>query len=772
MNLNLLRRTKMKNIAFEISSDLLGILKKRYHGDYSNIKDVKLFWHNLNYLLISKVNCKSLSKIEKNINLDVFEKLGLIPVSLRTFAEHNSDLFGRSIEIISEKVLSCEHPLDLLRECLLGVELNVRKDAIELKQGKTSRDATGSYYTPYTLAKAIIRKTFSEPAAKSIIQHEADRIKIADLSCGGGEFFYAAQEYFYEELGIPYETSATFFWGIDIDPIVLQITVCKLLLRAKEEDWQKIISHFRVGNPLIQIDTEETFDRKNELFALNRFYSSEMGMDFSRNGFDEFDIILGNPPWEKIRFEERKFFQSYAPEISELSKKDERAKAITRLECEWRELYLWSKEISNDYLQINSKKYSHNNIKESVCGELNTYALFTELCYNLLKTNGISTLVVKSTLATAPAHKKLWGFFVENEAVVSLYFYENKRKIFNIDSRERFAIISLSKSKNESFSFATGLEHANDILECDELNIKAEEIKLINPFTNMLPNVAKNEDFKFLLSAHKRLPLFEDVYPNCHFGRLVHLTAHSENISKKSNENNIPIYEGKFIEQYDARFSTFEGMPDSTKYASKASARKNEEIDGVKPIPESRFFIDKTFWDKFIVQYSEKYSLCWRSLTSPTNARTTIAMILPTCPTCQSIQMLQIKNDVDLMLILGLFNSLPFDYFVRLKMPGIDLTQSVIKQIPVPCADKYEEYAIFNSRNEKLITHILSSVCHLIRKEERLQSLCNSVEHLIYKIDADISDLNIKKSLDDMFCFAYQIDETTYSQMLKSFSKR
>lgn len=44
-------------------------------------------------------------------------------------------------------------------------------------------------------------------------------------------------------------------------------------------------------------------------------------------------------------------------------------------------------------------------------------------------------------------------------------------------------------------------------------------------------------------------------------------------------------------------------MPDGTKYASKASARKNEEIDGVKPIPESRFFIDKTFWDKFIVKY-------------------------------------------------------------------------------------------------------------------------------------------------------------------------
>ena len=118
-----------------------------------------------------------------------------------------------------------------------------------------------------------------------------------------------------------------------------------MLLRAKVDDWRKIISHFRVGNPLIQVETEESFDRKNDLFALNRFYSSEMGMDFSKNGFGEFDIILGNPPWEKIRFEERKFFQSYAPEISELSKKDERSKAITKLECEWRDLFLWSKEI-------------------------------------------------------------------------------------------------------------------------------------------------------------------------------------------------------------------------------------------------------------------------------------------------------------------------------------------------------------------------------------------------------------------------------------------
>lgn len=35
-------------------------------------------------------------------------------------------------------------------------------------------------------------------------------------------------------------------------------------------------------------------------------------------------------------------------------------------------------------------------------------------------------------------------------------------------------------------------------------------------------------------------------------------------------------------------------------------------------------------------------------------------------------------------MILALFNSKVFDFFVRLKMGGIDLTQSVVRQIPVP----------------------------------------------------------------------------------------
>ena len=146
-------------------------------------------------------------------------------------------------------------------------------------------------------------------------------------------------------------------------------------------------------------------------------------------------------------------------------------------------------------------------------------------------------------------------------------------------------------------------------------------------------------------------------------------------------------------------------------------------------------------------------------------------MILPTCPTCQSIQMLQIESDKNLLMLLGLFNSLPFDYFVRLKMPGIDLTQSVIKQIPVPNPSAYEEKCLYYGKNETLESHILSSIHHLIKSEEILMPLAERTQTLTYQIDDSLSKDEIKKNLDNMFARAYQIGDSDFSQIITTFPK-
>lgn len=760
----------MDNWASQITSKLLPLLRTKFSNRFSDIISVKIAWHDLIFLTISKANALYLNE-KQATDLSDLVSMRILPESIRQFENDNANIIGTQIDDLANMIYQKKLNLSELRENILNIELYISQTGVYVKEGKTSRDTTGSYYTPYQLAQSIVDKVLSSEQSKALICQKGQTPRIADLSCGGGEFFWAMQEHLKNEYGIPNEISALFFWGMDVDPIALQITICRLLYTANVADWGEIANHFYFGNPLISTDTEGSLDNKNELFALNRIYASNMGINYLLIGNLEFDIILGNPPWEKIRFEERKFFSCYESHISNAIKKDDREQAIKALENAWPELLKWSSVLSEDYKAISSKTYTHPFVKHAVFGELNTYTLFTELAYSLLSTAGICSLIVKSTLATAPAHKKLWNYLLDEKALLAIHFFENKNKVFNIDSRERFAVVTMSKTKHLSFAFSAGLLAPEDICTCTEMVVNENDIYAINPFTQMLPNISCTDDLKVLIDIHNRLPLFQEVYPYCHFGRLIHLTAHAKQIDTIQKDNNIPIFEGKFIEQYDGRYSTFAGMADSQKYATKAMAKKNNVTDGIKPLPESRFFVDIKLWTKFTEQYGEAYSLCWRSLTSPTNARTTIAMILPTCPTCQSIQILQTQNTQDLLIMLALFNSLPFDYFVRLKMPGIDLTQSVIKQIPVPSKETYDQQLYFNQRTVPLKNHIFSCVYYLLKNESRLDGLLKEIENDIYTLNTDLTIDAVKKMLDTLFARAYNLSNQEYSEIQKTFPK-
>ena len=53
-----------------------------------------------------------------------------------------------------------------------------------------------------------------------------------------------------------------------------------------------------------------------------------------------FDVVLGNPPWERIKLQEKEFFASRAPDISTAENASARKKAIARLETENPELWV------------------------------------------------------------------------------------------------------------------------------------------------------------------------------------------------------------------------------------------------------------------------------------------------------------------------------------------------------------------------------------------------------------------------------------------------
>ena len=380
------------------------------------------------------------------------------------------------------------------------------------------------------------------------------------------------------------------------------------------------------------------------------------------------------------------------------------------------------------------------------CG-LNSYAMFAELASRLTEKDGFAAIIVKSALVTSTCYSSCFRHFVNQGSLSEVFLFDNREKLFQIDSREKFCVLFFGGEHAGGIKVHYGLTKQEQILSSVPINVTSEELELINPETGLLPNVADSKEFSFLLRTHRSLSVFAKEFPKCHFGRLVHLTAHAEHISTKSEKTRVPIYEGKFIEQYDNRFSTFAGMSADERYQAKASARRQpgDSFVAPKPAPECRYFIDKKFWESFLDRYDQPYSLCWRSLTSPTNQRTMIASIIPSMPTCQSVQLLQTTPVEDLLMILALLNSKVFDFFVRLKMGGIDLTQSVVRQIPVPFREAWNSMVTLHGVDYTALDAVRALERLLYRNEPDLCGLWDGVPEIknadnYYKTAADVRE--------------------------------
>ena len=578
----------------------------------------------------------------------------------------------------------------------LSVDFMLKDDKVVFEEGKNSRDVLGSYYTQEEFAYIITRKAFDD----YLKNNSVESLKIADYSCGGATFLLAAMRICKEM-----ELKADIY-GYDVDPVAVLIARVKTIECSRE-------SHIKVriflGNPLLP--KAGTCAEKFSKSLSGRYYNANMGI----TPVNDVDIVLGNPPWEKVRFEEKKFLHHFFPN-EEVGTKTQRDKLLKYASTENAAYY---KAILCDYEAAKKYLKQAKQFEKSSSGEVNTYALFAELCETLIGPQGIAAIIVKSSLVKMPVYKAFFYDLLTQETLYDLFMFTNRNKIFNIDSREEFSVIYMSHGKGQKLNVALDLSDFNDFNKAEKLALSCEDLSLLNPETGMMPNIRNAEDLKFLVDISKNNDPFGKIYSKCKYGRLVHLTNHSDVIKKKEEEGYLPIYEGKFIEQYTGKYASFNGMTDYEKYKNKASARPIGNPQG-NEYPESRFFIEAEAWKNMSKNFSDDFIVAWRSLTSATNRRTMLATILPLIPTCQSIQMLQLNDERQMLHLAGLFNSIVFDYIVRLKMVGLDLTQTILKQIPVPKLEAYEREICFKGISASFSKHIISRLKELYKDDNRV----------------------------------------------------
>ena len=628
----------------------------------------------------------------------------------------------------------------------LSRDFILNDNVVSFDGSKDNRDVLGSYYTQEGFAYEITKKTLEDYYK----ENKAVRIRVADYSCGGGTFLVAAYK-ICREKGIMTE-----LYGYDVDPIAVLITRFRLF---KESGLQVSDSYILLGNPLLR-----NSERKDSLSVFKcavsgRFYNARMGIVSEKN----MDVIIGNPPWEKIRFEEKKFLHHFAQRIN-IGTKTEREIFLQQSSQISKQYY---QELAGDYEMAKSMIKKDSFFVESSCGELNTYALFTELCLNSLTETGVAGIIIKSSLVKMPVYRHFFGRLTENKNLYELYMFINRRKIFSIDSREEFSVIFLKNGNRGQLGLVLNLDDYEGFSDKEKIYIPYKLLNELNPDTGMIPNINSNEELEFLISIYKNYKVFGLIYPECRFGRLVHLTNHSKSILKTKKRGYLPIYEGKFIELYTGKFATFEGISDRERYKNKAVARAIKDVDG-NEYPQSRFYIQDVVWEQLSKKFSHGYVIAWRSLTSATNRRTMLSTILPLMPTCQSIQILQLPKK-KMFHILALFNSIVFDYIIRLKMAGLDLTQTIIKQIPVPDEICYNKFITFQEMDATVEVHINSRIKELYKSDERINELFEDVE--TYQFKAAKTRKEIIAEIDLLVAGLYSIGKENLREIASSFTK-
>lgn len=749
----------MSNQIHIIQNAITTTISEIFRGDFRRICEVKKAVLHLEAIYFCHGTCYLLKRENMPIKdqLALYQRIELIPQSTTEFFENNRECI---INNWPEESALAAKP-EILYDALLASEFCVQPERVGYKIDKVSRDIAGAYYTSSDFSAQITYRaleSYMDRKRRRAIDsdsfaccNEYENITFLDYSCGCGEFLLAVIQYFDNHvLGYSRKKLATQLRGVDVNPIALMITIARIVSAVEAEDDENLLrevaKNFIVGNPLLHSDKIAPLEVRFDNFALNRLYAETEGincLDLEQQNL----VVLGNPPWEKLRFEERAFFRPVCPAISAISQKNKREKEIKKLAVNWLELLEYYQLLQDDYASVKKEIPKHPLLKVSLVGELNTYAMFAELASRLTEKDGFAAIIVKSALVTSTCYSSCFRHFVNQGSLSEVFLFDNREKLFQIDSREKFCVLFFGGEHAGGIKVHYGLTKQEQILSSVPINVTSEELELINPETGLLPNVADSKEFSFLLRTHRSLSVFAKEFPKCHFGRLVHLTAHAEHISTKSEKTRVPIYEGKFIEQYDNRFSTFAGMSADERYQAKASARRQpgDSFVAPKPAPECRYFIDKKFWESFLDRYDQPYSLCWRSLTSPTNQRTMIASIIPSMPTCQSVQLLQTTPVEDLLMILALFNSKVFDFFVRLKMGGIDLTQSVVRQIPVPFREAWNSMVTLHGVDYTALDAVRALERLLYRNEPDLCGLWDGVPEIknadnYYKTAADVRE--------------------------------
>jgi len=526
-----------------------------------------------------------------------------------------------------------------------------------------------------------------------------------------------------------------------------------------------------------------------------------------------FDCILGNPPWEKVKAEEKEWFKDKEPEIAN-AKKRQRTRLINKLEESDPQLYNQWKDELKQSKQIARFVRESGRFDLSAVGDLNTYPVFSELAgVEVVNNQGSAGIVVKTGIATDRDNEDLFAHFVDNNLLVSFHDFRNSEGFFpDVHQNERFCLLTLGgeKTTTENIEFSFLNTNLNMLQEGENrMTLTRDQIKSINPNTKTIPTFRSHRDKDITIRIHQNHPVLVNGEEGTnHWGwtyhRMVDLTNDSDlfedNTLSSLNEQgfqlsedgifrqreeevggeetetvHLPLYEGKMIQQFDHRFNTFSDLSSEIESSEKRKMTAEEKADVSREVIAQNW-IKKTDFEDLVEDWNwdPDWVFAFRDVAdATTNVRTSVGTIAPFRPFGNTAPLLTFEevNPEKAIVFTTFFNSFVFDFALRQSIGGTHLNKYILKQLPMPTPDMVEEIEVeIDGTTETLNDFLRKRGQKLIWTSHSLDCLGKELDSSNGPFTWDENERrNLRAEIDGAIAQVYDIPRNDFAYILDQF---
>ena len=431
-------------------------------------------------------------------------------------------------------------------------------------------------------------------------------------------------------------------------------------------------------------DMRHTLARTRELQDGYRFFHWELEMTDaftdSRHGFD---LIIGNPPWDTVKLYDDEFFPQYYPAFRSMNPNTKKIAKKNEILTNYRIKMDYKKHV----MSFKEKSAFYKTYTMQGDGDKDLWQLILERILGLVSKNGIISVLVPSQILTNTGSAEMRDRILSLD-IRQMYVFENRKKIFPIDSRYRFLLLTMRNADGPDAFKAGFYLHNLSSLETDKNEeekfhtVSKEMIRKVSPTTFQIPEVGGKElDILAKMSGGNTLSSESDGGWGVALSRGFDRTNDADLL--KDTKKGWPVLEGRNIHQFNHTFARPEF---TTPMAAGLQREKRKRVYG----KNSRKFY-------------HSFRLAFRNISRSTDMRTIIASIIPPqtfhTHSLSSVVLtrnghIEHGNDYNRRVahLCGILNSMTFDFATRTKLQVN--TPTVIKNISIPseaCSNQIAE---------------------------------------------------------------------------------